>query len=69
MNFDLAIALLLLFSSACYLALGMRMILAKRDVGTMPIGLLFIVISVWVLGGAVELLAQKFVVFSIVSKT
>jgi diguanylate cyclase (GGDEF)-like protein/PAS domain S-box-containing protein len=65
MNFDLAIALLLLFSSACYLALGMRMILAKRDVGTMPIGLLFIVISVWVLGGAVELLAQKFVVFSI----
>ena len=65
MQFDLAISMLLLFSATCYLALGLRLILAKRDVGTRPIGTLFLVISIWVLGGAVELLASDFLVFSI----
>jgi len=65
MNFDLAIAVLLMCSSACYFALGMRLITAKRDVGTMPIGLLFLVASVWVLGGAIELVSTTFKVFSI----
>lgn len=65
MNFDFAISVLLMFSAACYLALGLRLVLAKREVGTMPIGLLFLVISVWVLGGAVELLTDSFFVFSI----
>ena len=65
MNFDLSITVLLMFSAACYLALGTRLVLAKREVGTMPIGVLFFVISVWVLGGAVELLSDSFVVFSI----
>ena len=55
MNFDFAISVLLMFGAACYLALGLRLVVAKREVGTMPIGLLFLVISVWVLGGAVEL--------------
>ena len=64
MNFDFAISVLLMFSAACYLALGLRLVLAKREVGTMPIGLLFLVISVWVLGGAVELVADSFLVFS-----
>lgn len=65
MDFDLAIAVLLMCSSACYFALGMRLVTVKRDVGTMPIGLLFLVISVWVLGGAVELISTTFYVFSI----
>jgi diguanylate cyclase (GGDEF)-like protein len=65
MDFDFAIAVLLMCSSACYFALGMRLVTAKRDVGTMPIGLLFLVISVWVLGGAVELISTTFYVFSI----
>lgn len=65
MDFDFAIAVLLLCSSACYFALGMRLVTAKRDVGTMPIGLLFLVISVWVLGGAVELVSTTFYIFSI----
>ena len=58
MNFNFAISVLLMFSAVCYLALGMRMVLAKREVGTMPIGVLFLVISIWVLGGAVELLTD-----------
>ncbi len=65
MNFELAISVLLIFSAACYLALGLRLVLARRDVGTIPIGVLFLVISVWVLGGAVELLTDAFFVFSV----
>ena len=65
MTFDLAIAVLLMCSSACYFALGLRLVTTKRDVGTMPIGVLFLVISVWVLGGAIELVSTTFTVFSV----
>ena len=65
MSFDAAIAALLLFGATCYLALGMRLVAAKREVGTMPIGLLFLVIGVWVVGGGVELLSTTFYVFSV----
>jgi diguanylate cyclase (GGDEF)-like protein len=65
MTFDLAIAVLLMCSSGCYFALGMRLVTTKRDVGTMPIGVLFLVISVWVLGGAIEMVSTTFTVFSV----
>lgn len=65
MDFDLATAVLLMFSSACYFALGMRLVAFRREVGTMHIGLLFLIVGVWVLGGAIELLAPSFTVFSI----
>ena len=54
-----------MFSAACYLALGLRLIAAKREVGTVPIGLLFAVISFWVVGGAIELMSTTFYVFSV----
>ena len=65
MSFNLAIAVLLMVCAACYLALGMRLVVAKRGVGTMPIGLLFLVVSAWVVGGAIELLSTSFYFFSI----
>ena len=65
MSFDVAIAVLLMFSAACYFALGMRLVVARREVGTVPIGLLFLVVCVWVLGGAVELMSTTFYFFSI----
>ena len=65
MSFNLAIAVLLMVSAACYLALGMRLVMAKREVGTMPIGLLFLVASAWVVGGAIELLSTSYYYFSI----
>jgi len=65
MSFDLAISLLLVCSAACYFALGMRLVFAKREVGTMPIGLVFLVVCLWVLGGAIEPSATSFYVFSI----
>jgi len=65
MHLDVALSVLLIFSAACYLSMGMRLIASKRDVGTMPIGFLFVVISIWVMGGAIELMSSSFSVFSI----
>jgi len=65
MNLDVALSILLIFSAACYLLLGVRLMLVKREVGSVPLGLLFAVISVWVMGGAVELMSTSFTVFSI----
>jgi len=65
MSFNFALSVLLMFSAACYFALGMRLVMANRAVGTMPIGLLLLVISAWVVGGAIELIAPSFYVFSI----
>ena len=65
MNLDIALSILLIFSAACYVLLGIRMITAKREVGSVPIGMLFVIISFWVMGGAVELMSDSFLVFSI----
>ncbi len=65
MSFEVAIAVLLMCSAACYFALGMRLVAAKREIGTMPIGLLFLVICVWVAGGSIELMSSTFYAFSV----
>jgi len=65
MNLDVALSVLLIFSAACYLLLGIRLITSKREIGSMPIGVLFVVICLWVMGGAIELLSTTFPVFSI----
>ena len=65
MNLDVALAVLLIFSTAFYLLLGLRLVASKREVGSRPIGVLFIVISFWVMGGAVELLSTSFEMFSV----
>ncbi len=65
MNLDIALSILLIFSAACYVMLGIRLIAAKREVGSVPIGVLFVIISFWVMGGAVELMSDSFLVFSI----
>ena len=65
MNLDVALSVLLIFCAACYALIGMRLITTKREVGSMPIGVLFVVISFWVMGGAIELLSGTFLMFSI----
>ena len=65
MNLDVVLSILLIFSAACYLMLGVRLVTSKREVGSVPIGVLFVVISIWVMGGAVELMASSLHVFSI----
>ena len=65
MTIDVALSVLLMFSATCYVALGVRLVAAKREVGTIPIGILFLVASIWVLGGAIELMSTTFYVFSV----
>jgi len=65
MSFNLILAVLLMFSAACYFALGLRLVVSRRNVGTMPIGVMFLVISFWVAGSAVELLSLTYFAFSI----
>ncbi len=65
MNLDLALSVLLIFTAACYLIMGTRLIASKREVGSMPIGVLFVVVSIWVMGGAIELLSSTFTAFTI----
>jgi diguanylate cyclase (GGDEF)-like protein len=65
MSLDAVLAILLLLSATCYMVLGVRLMAAKREIGTIPIGLLFAIVSVWVLGGAVELMSSSFFWFSV----
>ena len=65
MSLDVSLAIVLLISAACYAAIGVRLLAAKREVGTWPIGLIFMIVSIWVAGGAVELLSTSFFMFSI----
>ena len=65
MSLDAALSIMLMFGAGCYLLLGARLVASQREVGSLPIGVLFIVISIWVSGGAIEMLADSFVIFSI----
>ena len=65
MNLHVALSVLLIFSAACFALLGIRLVTSKRQVGSVPIGVLLIVISVWVIGGAIEMLSSTFLMFSI----
>ncbi|MDH3532683.1 MAG: diguanylate cyclase [Gammaproteobacteria bacterium] len=65
MTLDLALSIVLIVSACCYVLLGTGLITINKGVGSLPIGVLFIVISAWVIGGAIELLATNFTVFSI----
>jgi len=65
MDMDALLSTLLTLSAACYLLLGAHLIASKREVGSVPIGVLSIVISFWVMGGAVELMSTTFATFSV----
>ncbi len=65
MNLDVLLSTLLIFSAACYLSLGVRLVATKRTAGSMPMGVLFMLVSIWVMGGAIELLASDFTVFTL----
>jgi diguanylate cyclase (GGDEF)-like protein/PAS domain S-box-containing protein len=65
MNLSVVMSVFLGFAAVCYFLLGVRLISGKREIGSMPLGAAFFVISFWVLGGAVELMATTFPVFTI----
>ena len=65
MNLIVVLSVLLSLSAASYLLLGLRLVSGRREIGTTPIGMLFIIVSFWVLGGALELMSTSFYMFSI----
>ena len=60
MNLDVLLSTLLIFSATCYLSLGVRLVTSKRTAGSVPVGVLFMLVSIWVMGGAIELLSSSF---------
>jgi diguanylate cyclase (GGDEF)-like protein len=65
MNLNFILAILLYVSAICYVLLGVRVIFAKRDTGSVSVGITFGIIGLWVLGGALELSASSQLLFSI----
>ena len=65
MNLDVALSVLLVFSAACYLMMGSRLITLQREVGSVPIGALLVVMGIWVAGAGIELVSENIAIFSI----
>jgi diguanylate cyclase (GGDEF)-like protein len=65
MTVAVVLPVILSFCAGCYMLLGARLFGGKRDAGSVPLGLTCITIGFWVLGGAVELIATDYAVFSI----
>ncbi|MDH3439819.1 MAG: diguanylate cyclase [Gammaproteobacteria bacterium] len=65
MSFLVATSVFVGFTAVCYFLLGVRMIGGQRDVGSIPLGAAFLVIAVWVFGGAVEMMATSETVFTV----
>lgn len=63
MNHGTVLATALILCAAAYFWLGMRLLASRRETGTIPIGLIFVLISLWVLGGAIELLSTTYAAF------
>ncbi|HNP36802.1 MAG TPA: diguanylate cyclase [Woeseiaceae bacterium] len=57
MNQQTILATILILSAAGYFWLGARLLFSRREIGSVPIGTIFCIVSVWVLGGAIEMLA------------
>ena len=64
MSFLVASSVFVGFTAVCYFLLGIRMIGGEREVGSIPLGAAFLVIAVWVFGGAVEMMATSETVFT-----
>jgi len=65
MNLPVVMSVVLVFSAVCYFLLGVRLISGKREIGSLPLGAAFLIISFWVVGGSIEIMATTFPVFTI----
>jgi diguanylate cyclase (GGDEF)-like protein len=63
MNLLVVISVLISFAAVCYFMLGVRLIAGKREIGSLPLGAAFVVISYWALGGAIEMMAADSTLF------
>jgi diguanylate cyclase (GGDEF)-like protein len=58
------LSVLLGFSAICYVLMGLRVASGIREFGSVPLGITFTLIGIWVLGGAVELIAPTYSIFA-----
>ena len=65
MNLDLFLSILLSFSAGCYILMGVRLLRGDSEIGGFQLGATFIVLGLWVLGGAIEMMASSFFAFSV----
>jgi len=65
MDMDATLAIVLCISAVCYELLAARLFVRRLEVANLPIAIAFVIIGLWVLGGALELLANSYVMFSI----
>lgn len=65
MTFTAVLSVLLAISGICYLVLGIHTTGGIRQAGSIALGVGFIVIGIWVFGGAIELIAESHVAFSV----
>ena len=63
MSLSTLMSALLLLTALGYVSLGARILAARRGSGNPAIGVLFLLVSVWVAGGALELVATTLPVF------
>ena len=65
MDLVTTLSVLLTIAAFGYLLLGLRLCVGLREKETIPLGVMFVVMSLWVMGGAIELMSSSFFVFSI----
>ncbi len=65
MNLDTFLAVILFLTAAAYLLLGLHLLAARRETGSMPIGAIFALIVPLVVGGGIEVIAGTEYLFNI----
>ena len=65
MDMVVVLAVLLCVSGICYMLLGARLVRGTREAGAFPMGLASLLVGVWVLGGALQMVASSELVFSL----
>jgi len=65
MTLDFILAVLLACSAAGYMLLAMRMLKSQHGIGSPSMVATFMVIGLWVLGAAIELMAMSMPVFTL----
>jgi len=59
MTLDTVIATLLILAAVGYGFLGVHLVSSRRATGSLPLGAMFMISALWVLGGAIEMLATS----------
>lgn len=65
MSLQFIYSVLIGFSAVCYFLLSVRLASGKREIGSLPAAFTFMVIGLWVLGGAIEMTATSYFAFSV----